>query len=180
MQISEHKECIVSNFPATRTAAFLHVSAALLALLSLAFRAGDTTVSVLNVRAEPCNGKLEVTYDLEGSPDCSYDVRMELCRRYDSHVKFVPGEDFLKGDIGRVESPGKAKKIEWRYSKELGRISGGDFYVKVYAGVHSGVSPLAWVVGGALLVWDAYLVREFIRSRNPPPADSFPTDPGRP
>lgn len=141
----------------------------------------DPSIRVSNVRATVGEGKITVTYDLEGPGDETYNVVIELHRRSAPQLSYYPNEDNLKGAVGEVSSPGTGKTIEWRYAEELKSVAGDDFYIIVTARIRGGTSAIEWVGRAALAAGVGYAAYAILhKPPPPPPPDTFPPDPGRP
>jgi hypothetical protein len=72
------------------------------------------TQSISNVRAENQNGKVIVTYDLNGTNDVKYVITL-----YGSHDNFQASLKYVAGDVGKGVAAGTNKRIEWDIAQEL-------------------------------------------------------------
>lgn len=131
------------------------------ALLALAFflqllpsadmSAGEDKIKVENVRLSNEQGKVVVYYDLAGPVDKEYEITLTLRREDVPSFEYHPAG--LSGDVGRGLYGGKNRKIVWDVPAFLATSSENDRYYFVVDAemMSSGISPLYWIAGAALM-----------------------------
>lgn len=150
----------------------------------LAYKDNTSNGKVENVRYSVKNQRVIVNYDLIGVQGKHYTVQLILKKESDSSYQYIP--NMLSGDVGRQQSPGNDKQIEWNISEEFpGGLFGKDYYFEVNAKeINNSPSLLSWVgIGVAAFAATAtyiFISKKVTNGKASPGNSSFPLPPGRP
>ena len=138
------------------------------------------SVKVQNVRYEVLGTKIVVHFNLVGTIDETYRIRLSLRKERDQSFLYIPR--LVLGDAGEVKSGG-TKQIDWDFLSEFpGGLEGEDFYFVVDVELVPTSSKLwYWVAGGAALVGGAAAILLSKGSTTSTTQDTgFPAPVGRP
>jgi hypothetical protein len=135
--------------------------------------------SVKNISFVKSGKYVIINYDLFGSSNEEFQITVTMRKRSDTEFEYVPKNAF--GDIGTVR-PGMKKRISWSVQQEIaGGIDDKDNYFVIVAESNSsGVSPLIWIGGAAVIGGVAYIILSKKGDDGSNNNQNFPLPPDRP
>ncbi|MCX6132224.1 MAG: hypothetical protein NTU47_00310 [Ignavibacteriales bacterium] len=134
-------------------------------------------IAVKNVRFELSGKTVIVSYDLAGSLDQAYLIKVTLKRRQVPGFEYVPKS--LSGDVGEGKFSGVGRKVHWDMLRDYPNgLEGDDYYFRIEATMISQSSNLLYYVGGGVAVVGAVV---YLLIHKPSVDEgAFPQPSGRP
>jgi hypothetical protein len=140
---------------------------------------------VENVSHSVSNEDIIITYDLNGTTEQFYEVKLILRRSNHSNFRYVP--QALTGDVGEGYFAGTGKKIIWKIEKDFpSGLPGDDYYFEVMVKeISSSSNIFTWVGAGIAAAAAAVITYIVINSSSSSDegnggSSGLPPPPGRP
>jgi hypothetical protein len=159
---------------------FLLVCLLLAAALTPSLALSAESIAVNNVRFEVSGNKIVITYDLIGSPDETYMIKVTLRRKQVPSYAYVPKS--VTGDVDEGKYNGTGRQIHWDILRDHpDGLEGDDYYFRIEATMIPKRSNLLYYLGGGAVVAGtaAYLLF-FNKTGVPEQQWTFPQPIGRP
>ena len=146
--------------------------------LTSALRLPSEDITVRNVRFELSGNRVIVAYDLLGSSDQLYLIKVTLKRRQAPAFEYVPKA--ISGDVGEGKYSGVGRQAHWVILRVYPNGLEGDvYYFRVEATIVSQGSNLLYYVGGGVAAVGAAAYLLFVK-KSVVDEGVFPQPSGRP
>lgn len=136
-------------------------------------------VRAVNVKWALKNEVIVLNYELPGSPDKKYDVKVIMKRESDPIFYAVPAT--VEGDIGEGYFSGLKKEIRWYYRRDYPQgLQGEDYFFEIQVKEVAKPNTLLYYIAGGVAVTAGVVA--LLMSKNPssPPPRELPFPPVRP
>lgn len=136
-------------------------------------------IRAINVKWTMKNEVIILSYDLTGSPDIKYEVKVIMKRENDTTFYAIPNS--VEGDIGEGYFSGVKKEIRWYYRRDYPQgLQGEDYYFEIEVKEVAKQNALLYYIAGGVVVTAGVVA--LLMSKNPsvPPPRELPFPPVRP